>query len=110
MLAIGHFVELCHTIDKVSNLFAELLCELFHGVFGVFDCVMQKPRCQDRTGRAHFSKNRGHGNGVGNIRIATFTFLTFMIFIRYFKGTLQNLNIFIGVIFPHGAYNRRQKR
>ena len=110
VLAVGHLVQLGHAVDQVGDLFTELFGELLHRVVGVFHRVMQQTRGEHGAGCTHLRKNRGHGDRVGDVRVATLTLLTLVTAVRHLVGALQHLNVFVRVVAAHGTHDRRNHR
>ena len=110
VLAVGHLVQLSHTVDQVGDLLTELFCELLHRVVGVFHGVVQQAGGEHGAGRAHLRKNRGHGDRVGDVRVATLTLLTLVAAVRHLVGALQHLDVLIRVVAAYGTHDRRNHR
>ena len=110
VLAVGHLVQLGHAVDQVGDLLTELVSKLLHRVIGVFHRVMQQASGEHGAGRAHLSKNRGHSNRMGDVRVATLTLLTLVAAVRHLVGALQHLDVFVRVVAAHGTHDRRNHR
>ena len=106
MLTVGHPVELSHPIHQVGDFLPKFCGELFHGVVGVFYRVMKQPGRQHGAGCTHLRQDRCHSNRVGNVRVATFTFLPAVVPIGHLKGTLKNLYVFLRMVFAQGTHHR----
>ena len=110
VLAVRHLVQLGHAVDQVGDLLTELFGELLHRVVGVFHGVVQQAGGEHGAGRAHLRKNRGHGDRVGDVRVATLTLLTLVAAVRHFVGALQHLDVLIRVVAAYGTHDRRNHR
>ena len=99
-------VQLGHAVDQLGHFRAEVAGEVVERVVGVLHRVVQQRRHQRGCVHTDFGADRGHGEWVGDVRIARFTQYTFVQALRGEVRAVKELRVRLGVKLPV----QRQKR
>ena len=103
-------VELRDPVDEVRDLLAEVGAQLLQRVAGVLDGVVQQRRDQRDGVHPQLGQDRGHGERVGDVRVARLALLALVLGVGDVVGALQQRQVRLGVQGPVHARERLEHR
>ena len=103
-------VQLGHAVDEGGDVLTEVAAQLTQGVRGVLDGVVQQGRA-DRLGvHAELGEDRGHREGMGDVRVARLALLVLMPVRGDRIGTLHRPHVRFRVMCADGLNQRFEDR
>ncbi|MPM19014.1 hypothetical protein SDC9_65432 [bioreactor metagenome] len=91
--AVGDLVELRHPVDEQRHRRAEVGGDLFQGVVGVLDGVVQQPSADGLLRGAQFGEDRRDGQRMGDVRVAALALLAGVVLGRGEVGALDHSQV-----------------
>ncbi len=85
-------------VDQIPHLLAELLAHLIQRHIRVLDGVVEQGGGQGRGLRAEFGEDQGHGQRVGDVRLAALAHLAAVRGLRQDVGAAQGFEVRVGVV------------
>jgi hypothetical protein len=107
-LAEADLVQLGDAVDQHGDFGAEVRPEVLKGVGRVLHGVVEQRRRQGGTAEPQLGEDRRDGNGMGDVGITALALLPSVALLRDHKGALDEVEVFLGVVRPHGPQQRLQ--
>ncbi len=108
--AVLDLVQLGDAVDEGRDVLAELAAQLVQGVGGVLDGVVQQ-RGADRLGvHAEFGEDRGHREGMGDVRVARLALLVLVPVRGDLVGAFHRPHVRLRVVRADGLDQRFEDR
>lgn len=108
-ISVFEFRKFCDSVDQTRNRISEFFATLVKRVISVFYSIVQKTCGNNFRPHAQICKNLRNCKRMNNIRLSGFSSLTGMLSDRAFVCSVQNRQVFVGIVRLAYLPNRKKR-